>query len=120
MMPPDPEQIRRSQELQAEIREDTKVTTYFETLGYEVTWDYNRRAGEEWHEICDKDGTVAQIDTGVPLADIVEDLTRMAAGKKGTSKSDYQINAEEGPRFKKLCRAVAKNQMGGIQEDLPL
>lgn len=121
MCGPDPEAARRWAVMEASIAEDAKVTAYFEALGYTVGWDQNRTHGS-WHEIKDSKGDlICQIDMGVPLADIVEDMTAMAAGRPGTSGSDYTICAPPGcPRLFALAGRVAKNQFGGIQENLPL
>jgi hypothetical protein len=86
------------------------VTEYFSGLGYQVTWDFSRRTGEEWYEIMEDDELVAQIDKGVPLADIIEDLLCLHRGlKKGTSKSDYKISTgdeDDQSAFKRLLEKV--------------
>lgn len=88
---------------------DDDVTRYFKSLDYKVDWDFNRRSSAYWYEICDSSGgLICQIGMGVPLTDIIEDLTAMAAGLPGTSKSDYIINAKEGcSGFQTLLKRVA-------------
>lgn len=99
-------------------RINDEVRAYFEALGYSVGWDHSFKHGF-WHEIFDSEGLVAQIDRDVPLSDIIEDFTANAAGKSGTSKSDY-TTCGSGPRYKAMLARVAANQRGGIQETLPL
>ncbi len=83
---------------------ESEVKNYFEKLGYWVTWDFNARSREQWWELY-ADELVAQIDMGVPLIDILEDLCQFHLGKDGTSKSDYKINGH-GPKFDELLRKV--------------
>jgi hypothetical protein len=88
---------------------DGEVKQYFEKLGYRVSWDMNTRAHEKWWEIFDKktDELIIQIDMGVPLADIIEDICCFAKGKKeGTSKSDYKFSGEPGPRMNAFYKKV--------------
>lgn len=120
-MPPDPEAQRRFDKLNEQFRENAKVRAYFEALHYKVGWD--GRYGANWHEISDDNGLIAQIDHYVPLADIVMDLTYWATSDdtKGVSKTDYTVSGDfKSKRFKDLCRRVAQNQFGGLQQDLPL
>lgn len=88
--------------------DDAKVTQFFIDLGYDMSWDASFRDGVEWHEISRDGSLVAQIDTGIPLAHIIEDLIQMATDKPGTSASDYSISAEDDKTFKTLCRAVKR------------
>jgi hypothetical protein len=84
---------------------DSEVRDYFVILGYDVDWDYNRAAGESWHELYKDGKLVAQIDKGVPLEDIIADLCAFHLGKDGVSMSDYKINGH-GPEFDELLKKV--------------
>jgi hypothetical protein len=85
-----------------------EVSTFFRSLGYEVDWDFKRSTGERWYEIIGSDGyMIAQIDMGVPLTAIIEDLTCWHHGKKGTSNVDFKVNAPDGEEFDELLAKVA-------------
>ena len=89
-----------------------EVTAYFEALGYETTWDFKRSTGEHWHEICDDEGLVAQIDMGVPLTDIVEDVIAWYEKRDTTTNGkEYTINLPPGKRANLLLKRVAKRGM---------
>jgi hypothetical protein len=98
-------------------RVDDGVESFFHKLGYRVTWDCSRREASSWWEIMDDDGVIVQIDQGVPLTDIAEDLKCMYEGKPGTSKSDYKISGPNSARLKLLLKNVA---LGPVQAELPL
>lgn len=87
---------------------DGEVSRYFEKMGYRVSWDMNTRAGEKWWEIFDKKTgqLIVQIDMGVPLADIIEDICCFHKDKDGTSKSDYKISGEPSPMMKNFFKKV--------------
>lgn len=84
------------------------VVAFFTCLGYTVSWDMNRSTGDEWYEILDGDYMVAQIDMGVPLAHIREDMTRWHEGKDGTSPSDYTVNMPQSAAADRLLERVAR------------
>lgn len=86
---------------------ENEFTTFFTGLGYTVDWEQSRRSGDEWYEIIDDEGLICQIDMGVPLAHVIEDLACFARGVPGTSASDYSINAPDDPRFDALLAKVA-------------
>jgi hypothetical protein len=86
---------------------DGEVRDYFEKLGYDVSWDFNKRSGERWWEISNKNGKlIVQIDMDVPLSDIVEDICQFHQGKLGTSKSDYELSGPESDEMDKLWKEV--------------
>jgi hypothetical protein len=85
---------------------DDDVSRYFRLLGYGVTWDFSRKHECKWYEVMDGERLVCQIDFGVPLADILEDLPLLAEGKPGTSKSDYSIRTENDEDFKLLGQRI--------------
>ena len=87
-----------------------EFTALFESLGYKVSWDFNKGSGTSWYEIMDDRGLVCQIDMGVPLADIVEDLVSLSNGGEMISKSDYTISGPAGKRFDKMCEKVRNKQ----------
>lgn len=84
---------------------------YFTRLGYTVDWDMNTHKGLEWYEILEDGKLVSQIDMGIPLADVIEDITCWAQGREATSKSDYTIIAPPGARTDRLFAKVAANQL---------
>jgi hypothetical protein len=83
---------------------DDEVARFFQSLGYEVDWDFDSKG--RWYEIGDDKGVFCQIDSGVPLAHIIEDMACFADGKDGTSASDYEIRGTHSERGRKLLRAV--------------
>lgn len=89
---------------------DDEVARYFCGLGYTVDWDFSRRDGIEWYEIGDEQGLFLQIDMeGQSLGDMIEDFTCEAAGKKGTSKTEYHIHCslKDEERYQRFVRRVA-------------
>jgi len=72
---------------------DDEFARYFRSLGYVVTWDFNRT--ERWYEILDGKRMLCQVDIGVPIAHFLEDMALFAQGiRKGTSASIYTANGE--------------------------
>jgi len=63
-----------------------EVVAFFESLGYTVDWDF-RGGTASWHEIRDEGELVCQIDSGIPLSDILEDLASMRTGPPQASLS---------------------------------
>jgi hypothetical protein len=89
---------------------DNEVSQYFKSLGYSVGWDFKAFTREVWHEIYTKEGKlVCQIDKGVPLSAIIEDLKCFYLGKDGTSNFDYKICAPESEELNELFKKVAGN-----------
>jgi hypothetical protein len=85
---------------------DAGVQEFFEMLGYKVSWD--RNGYQCWFELYD-DGLVAQVDMGVPLDVIVEDMIAWHLGKEPEDrpdKPDWACCAEDGPELKELFRRV--------------
>jgi hypothetical protein len=71
------------------------VPTHFKALGFSVQIE-----GTGWYEIFDEDDAgcgelLIQIDCGVPLADILEDLPLLAAGQEGTSKNNFVVHGSD-------------------------
>lgn len=88
-----------------------EITDYFESLGYKTTWDCNTRQGIEWYEILEDNHLVCQIDIGVPLADLIEDMLCWEQDKEGTSKSNNTVCHEKSdPRWKELLKRVTESQ----------
>ena len=96
-------------------KHDDGVYAFFTSLCYSVMEDWKRRTGEHWYEIYEKGGDlVMQVDCGIPVAHIIEDLKCMCKGKPGTSASDYTINAKEhDPSFQLLLNVVAMSRVQG-------
>lgn len=84
------------------------VKSFFESLGYEVTWDYNRR--DAWWEIMDASGMICQIDTYVPLSAIKADMACFYAGKEeGTSTVEWECRGPQNERLEELFRKVSQS-----------
>jgi hypothetical protein len=66
---------------------DQEFIDFFEKLGYKIISDGKAAKGEFWYELYD-DGLVLQIDKGVPLSAIIQDLKYYAGVSK--EKSDYE------------------------------
>lgn len=103
---------------EAEIRtakNNEEVVAYFEQLGFSVHRDSDRRKGIYWHEISDEDGLICQIDGGVSLKSLREDMIAWYNGAKANvGCEDYDIAGSidrDGlmtPEFQRLCRFVAE------------
>lgn len=89
---------------------NAEVVAYFQRLGYQVDWDRSRRLGESWHEIMKGRKLVAQIDHGVPLSAIREDMIAWSEGRDSTSGVDYKVSAEETEDWKELLRKVRETE----------
>lgn len=84
---------------------DAGVKDFFINMGYDVGYD-GRRWGQQWYEIYENDHLVCQVDQGVPLQDIIDDMTQWHLGKDGVSKSDWTCSGPETPALKNLFRKV--------------
>jgi hypothetical protein len=71
---------------------DDEFSRFFESLGYQISWDFDRRS--RWYEILDPDTgkLLCQVDIGTPVSDFLEDLEQFVCGKDGTSSHDYVCN----------------------------
>lgn len=105
-------------------RKDKGVQEFFESLGYYVGWDHNRHGS--WFELHD-DGIVAQVDMGVPLEFIVEDMIAWHLEKEPEDrpeKPDWTLSGQQGPEMKELFKRVydfkVKNQMPNGQLNMAL
>lgn len=88
---------------------DTEFENFFKNLGYDVTYDFSTRSGETWWEIYDDNGLICQIDKGVPLDIVIEDLNQIKRGlKKWESRHpvDYKINAPDSIEFTELLSKI--------------
>jgi hypothetical protein len=80
-----------------------EVATYFRSLGFFVTWDFDQHTRLHWYEIYEDDKLLVQIDFGASLAAIQEDLPLLAAGKPGTSKgTDWKVYCEDDDALRRL------------------
>jgi hypothetical protein len=92
---------------------DKGVKEFFESLGYKVGQD-GKRFGPSWWEIF-KDGClVCQVDQYVPLQDIIDDMSEMALGKPGVSKTDYTISGEDCDDLTDLFHKVRNFKLNGV------
>jgi len=90
-----------------------EVQEYFEKLGYEVSWDFSNRSGERWWEISDEDGLIVQIDMGVSLTHIVEDICSFHLGTPCVDrpdKPDYKLSGPDSDKMKELFKKVYEDQ----------
>ncbi len=63
----------------------------------------------------DEDGHLAaQVDQGVALADIVEDMIAWHEGREATSKSDWICSGEKGKEMDLLFKRVHDFKLYGI------
>lgn len=89
-----------------------EVSEYFESLGYEVSWDFNTRSGERWWEIIDKDGgMIVQIDMGVPLKYVIEDIScfhRKIPCIDRPDKPDWKFSGQDSEELTELMEKVHK------------
>ena len=83
-----------------------EVVAFFESLGYTVDWDFRGGTDPSWHEIRDEGELVCQIDSGIPLSDILEDLLCIHENRPATSKSEYTINAPDTVKFNKFLEDI--------------
>ena len=93
--------------------EGQKIKKFFEDLGYHVSWDFSNRYGGFWWEFLDDNREIiAQIDMGVSLEYIVEDLCCFHLGNnKGIDrpdKPDYKVNGV-GDQFDEMLKKVYEN-----------
>lgn len=91
---------------------DKGVQEFFESMGYEVGQD-GKRYGQQWWEIFRDGCLVCQVDQGVPLQDIIDDMSEMALGKPGVSKTDYTISGEDNDDLRNLFHKVRKFKLDG-------
>ena len=93
---------------------DDDVVRYVRALWFEVTWDMSMRRRQRWYEIYDGDRLLCQIDMGIPLANILEDLPHMAEGRVGTSAGpDYEVTCDEDAKLKLICRRIEEKKHEG-------
>lgn len=93
---------------------DDEVSRYFRSLGFEITWDFRHENRTRWYEIFVDGELVAQIDFGVPLARLIEDMILWSEDLSVMDPSDYDIcvSEEREPQFKKILAAVVKKEKG--------
>ncbi len=70
---------------------DEDVKNFFSQNGFTHSWDFNSKTGEIWNEFYLNGKLICQIDIGVPLECLIEDLKCWKAGKEPTSSHDYMI-----------------------------
>lgn len=108
---------KREEAERQERRNNKEVIDFFKKLGYRMGWDFNRARGQEWHELYDENGyLVAQIDMGVPLKYIVEDMISWHKGEEPSDypeKPDWVCSGPQGPEMKELFKRVYNFKMKG-------
>jgi hypothetical protein len=88
---------------------DMEFENFFKKLGYKVTYDFLSSSGEIWWEIYSDNGLICQIDKGIPLDIIIEDLNQIKNGlEKWESRHpvDYKINAPDSKEFTELLSKI--------------
>jgi hypothetical protein len=88
------------------LPDDDEFANFFRGLGFEVDHDFSAREGKKGYEMRLGGALVMQIDMGVPLAHVLEDLPLLAENKPGTSASDYSIHATA-ETLKTVCRIIS-------------
>ena len=94
------------------IPNDDEFANFFRGLGLDVDWDFSARENRRWYEMRLGGALVMQVDMGVPLAHVLEDLPLMAEDKPGTSASDYTVNATV-ETLKTICRLIVERRSEG-------
>lgn len=91
---------------------DDEIARYFTKLGYQVSWDFSRREGVEWYEISDDRNELLQIDMGVSLKALREDMICWSKDEEGTSDEDYAVHSTrwKTAAVKALLKKVAKTK----------
>jgi hypothetical protein len=85
---------------------DDEFARYFRALGYEVTWDFQRKTGEHWYEIYEGGVLLCQISKKAPLAEFLDDLPHFAEGRRGVGPTDYWIACEDDEKLRAIATRV--------------
>lgn len=96
--------------------------TFFESLGYRVTWDANTRTGEDWWEVMKGDQLVAQVDTLATVDEIKRDFSCWARGEEPPQDGsrNYVVSGPDTPELRELFEKVVRlSQLGGHVEGQP-
>lgn len=93
------------------IYNKSKLVKYFEDLGYTVSWDFNGISGEHWFEIYKDNELIVQIDSGVPIEAIRNDLIRLYEGLEMNSNYNYKITGPDSEEFFELQKKVKENDI---------
>lgn len=80
--------------------EDDKFREFFTKLGYHVSTD--SRFDHWWHNIHDTQGVVAQVDMGVKLEYIVENMSAWHLGKEPIDRPDEPEWVCSGPKTPRI------------------
>lgn len=94
------------------LAETKSVVQYFEALGYVVSWD--RDSNGAWFELLKKGKMFAQIEMGIPLSDIIEDLICWHLKKPTTSKSDWTLSGPNSATLSEMLRKVYEKERGQV------
>jgi hypothetical protein len=81
-----------------------EIVDYFTSKGLTVDWDFTK-SGSKWYEFSYKGKMLCQIDFGVPLETILQDLRYEYTGEGSKSEYDYIVSAS-GDRFTEFCLLV--------------
>lgn len=84
---------------------DEDVIDFFAKNGFTNSWDFSK-SGEKWNEFFLNGELICQLDMGVPLDHLIEDLKCWKDNKEPTSSSDYILFVGEN---KKNLRILLDN-----------
>lgn len=73
-------------------RRDKEVINFFAENGFTHSWDFSVQRDDIWNEFYFGGELICQIDIGVPLNCLIEDLKCWKHGKEPTSNYDYTVN----------------------------
>lgn len=76
-------------------------------LGYDVTWDYKRETGVQWHEIHEDGQLFCQIDCGVPLRELQRDIEYWLCGVPAPpGPTQYTVSGPDSEAMTRLLRRI--------------
>jgi hypothetical protein len=89
-----------------------EITQYFTKLGYQVSWDFSTQDSTRWYEILDSNRLLLQIDKGVSLSALREDMICWNKGEEGTSNESFEVHSTlwDTPEIKNLLEKVAETK----------
>lgn len=83
-----------------------EVRGFFRLMAFDVDWDLDLRTGNHWHEICEGNRILLQIDFAAPLSDLRSDLPLLATGQPSTCASNWQVRGSLAD-LQRIARSMA-------------
>lgn len=80
------------------------IATFFRKRGYEYSWDFSKHDGLHWHEIYDGDNMVMQVEMGIPLKQLKNDLLNA----DDFTAVGYFLAVKNHDALEKLCDAIRR------------